>query len=61
MQGRAVQFSHIPKQCRTGAVMQEAFSCDTALHRLTSTVGDWTSQWNVARQLQVAGSDLKGL
>ena len=37
MQGRAVQFSHIPKQCRTGAVMQEAFSCDTALHRLTST------------------------
>ena len=24
-------------------------------------VGDWTSQWNVARQLQVAGSDLKGL
>ena len=32
-----MQFSHIPKQCRTGAVMQEAFSCDTALHRLTST------------------------
>ena len=65
MQGRAVQSSHIPKQCRTGAVMQEALSCDHCASQADQhwlvQVGDWTSQSNVASRLHVAGSDLKGL
>ena len=58
-----VQSGHIPKQCRTAAVMQEPLSCDHCALQADQhwSVGGWTKQPNVASQLHVADSDLRGL
>ena len=48
MRGRAVQFGHIPKQCRTAAVMRVPLSCDhcavQADQHWSVQVGGWTDQ-----------------